>query len=153
MSVLNKEQSEFAELMNIAGWKRADVVRELGITKASVSKILSGKQTPRPHLMEVFRQRIRPEVEGAPRSGPYPERKEQVAGNDPPALREKFDQLRTLEQKDPEGFRVVSKVLDQFSSKVAAVRQSIVADVAAKAERGVRERRTKPKADGHTGKT
>lgn len=51
-------QTEFADLMNMAGFRPVDAARLLCISKASVSKILAGKQTPRPHTMEIFRQKV-----------------------------------------------------------------------------------------------
>lgn len=55
---LNATQSEFEDLMSMAGFRPVDAARALALSKASVSKILAGKQTPRPHTMEIFRQKV-----------------------------------------------------------------------------------------------
>lgn len=54
---LNAEQQEFADLALATGLKPAGIARLLGVSRATVSKIASGKQTPRPHLLAVFRMR------------------------------------------------------------------------------------------------
>lgn len=57
----NPGQLEFCELMKraeAAGFSAADVSRKLVISKASISKILAGKQTPRPGTIQHLRSML-----------------------------------------------------------------------------------------------
>lgn len=54
----NEQQIEFIALVRSAGWSPAQTARVLHLSKASVSRILSGQQTPRSHTLEALRNAV-----------------------------------------------------------------------------------------------
>lgn len=129
----NTRQVEFSELvetMRVKGVKPAGVARLLKISKASVSKILDGLQTPRENTLELLRHIV------AQHSRPsgnvvYRENAEAMVLRDEYAIK-----LRNLPEKEQ---RTVETIIDSFAanSKVAsAARASGVSALRAARESG-----------------
>lgn len=55
---LNRQQKEFADLMEAAGWNGAETARQLEMSRSAVSQILSGKNTPDPQTLELLRIKV-----------------------------------------------------------------------------------------------
>jgi phage repressor protein C with HTH and peptisase S24 domain len=69
---LNSTQQEFLALLKLAGWSMAEASRQLNVSRATITQILNGKNTPRPATMDLLR------LKTDPARVKYPEREEIV---------------------------------------------------------------------------
>jgi transcriptional regulator with XRE-family HTH domain len=111
----NEAQIEFCDLLKRAersGFKAADVARLLHLSKASISKIKSGGQTPRPAIIQALKRLV--EDLGTETYGDMMVREESTS------YAEKLFQL-------PEPKRELAKsLIDQLASDAAAAASSTV---------------------------
>jgi len=107
--VKNPSQIEFARLLSESGWSAAECARQLKLSKPSISKYLSGEQTPRENVLEAFRTK----VHGLTASVRYPALEEKIA-IDPNEVEETVLKVRELAEADSGNFRAAQKVIDAF---------------------------------------
>jgi transcriptional regulator with XRE-family HTH domain len=155
----NARQVEFAELveaMKEKGVKPAGVARLLTVSKATVSKILAGKQTPEEKTLGLLRRVV---AEHSKPSGPnYPTGGEDLVLRDEYAIR-----MQQLPDKARRSAHGVIDLLDTNSAEASAAIDAVV--VALRAARQVdpksppspkagvptsRKRKPKPGTDSHS---
>lgn len=129
MNLKNNRQIEFAELKDKLGWEPSDIVRALGISKASVSKILSGEQSPRPQLLELFRrivaERLGRQREIAEVNRRFPPTEPLVVRD--AERREVRGKLDRLADSNPAVYRSISVLIDGFTAQPRASSAEVVA--------------------------
>lgn len=152
--------------MESLGWRAVDVCASLCLSKASVSKILSGDQSPREQTLELFRRVAaekkslwdKPRNEAQVRPEPYI-----LSGSDRSDLHKKLDQLA---DNDPAGLDSVRLLVDGLHQRintsetlpgedpvVAKVARALAPIALAKVLREDREDRQKRKAASPNGST
>lgn len=138
----NARQVEFAELVEVMrtkGIKPAGVARLLKISKASVSKILDGKQNPRENNLEFLRHIV---AEHSRPEGPtrYPEQKETLLQRDD--LYDNIQKLAEPERREAATFVSYLANKPKVSSGTKAKAKRLVKNLAGK----VRKHRKHPPA-------
>lgn len=133
------EFSELVEVMRAKGIKPAGVARLLKISKASVSKILDGQQTPRENTLELLRHIV------AQHSRPddpvrYSEQRETLIQRD--ALYDNIQKLAEPERREAETYVSYLANKPKVSSGTKAAAKRLVTTLAGK----VRARRKHPPA-------
>jgi transcriptional regulator with XRE-family HTH domain len=100
---LNDAQKEFKALMTAAGWKPAEAARQIGMSKATVTYILKGKNTPRLAL-----ERLREKANAAAREKLGQAQTEGESTQAAEKLREEIHVLRRLLAESESRLRLLS---------------------------------------------
>jgi transcriptional regulator with XRE-family HTH domain len=114
LSVLykNERQMEFSRLMErlgVKGFRPADAARLLKVSKASVSKILSGEQTPREPTLDSFRRIVAEQCGENPPPVPPGPRENRL-----------LDRIAFLKENDPASHAVIEQVAGALYDKAVS---------------------------------
>jgi transcriptional regulator with XRE-family HTH domain len=119
---LNPTQEEFIRLMAAAGWSDAETARRINVSRAAISQIRKGKNTP-----EVTLERLRLAVANQPL--PVVENVKSSARAAKDEVAELRWRLEYLASHDRQAFAITSALIDTLYERAKAVSSS-PADVA-----------------------
>lgn len=140
----NQRQIEFTDLLQELahkGYRQADVARMLGMTGASISRIVSGSQNPRQTTLDALRSKVQDILGG------------KVAPPPAPRTDEVHQKLDDLKRQDRSAYDAVRSTIEALHDRINSDQEKIL-DLAAKsgadhlaAQRINKKRAGKPNAN------